>query len=144
MAYSSQADLEQAVGGPVHLVQLADWDQDRVADVAVIAGAIADADAEINSYVNKQYAVPLAVVPVAVKNLSARRAKFRLRSARGMVDQFTKDEYDADTKWLEGVRDGLISLGVEPIPAPAAMRVDAVSERPSAKDVSRKKLYGFS
>lgn len=143
MAYSTQDDLQQAVGGAARLVQLTDWDNDRVADTGVITAAISEADAEIDSYVNKQYAVPLASVPPAIKRLSARRAKYRLLSPRGMVDSFVKDEYEADTKWLEGVRDGLISLGIEPIPQAASMRIDAVSERPSLKEVSRKKLFGF-
>lgn len=145
MAYSTSTDLEQACGGPERLVQLADWDKDRIADAAVITKAIAGADAEIDSYVNKQYSVPLsAPLPQSIVEVSARRAKYRLLSPRGMVDQFVKDEHDADTKWLEGVRDGLISLGIEPVPTAASMRIDGVTERPALKDVSRRKLYGFS
>lgn len=145
MAYSTTADLQQAAGGADRLVQLADWDNDRVADATPIANAIAAADGEINSYINKQYLVPLAVpVPQVIVDTSARIAKYRLAVARGMVDQFIKDEHTEDVKWLESLRDGTNSLGVEPIPVQASMRIDAYSPRPTTKDISRLKLKGFT
>lgn len=145
MAYSTQADLTQAVGGAARLAQLTDLDNDRNPDAAVITGAIAWADAIIDSYINKQRSVPLAApIPITIVQASARLAKYNMLSAKGLLDQPTLDEYDRIVKWLEGVRDGAISIGVEPAPKAAAMRVDAQSTRPSGKDVSRKSLRGFS
>lgn len=144
MAYSTVDDLQQMLGGNDRLIQATDWDGDRVPDPAVVDAAIAGADAEIDTYVNKQYRVPLAVVPISVRDCSARIAKYRVLGQRGMLDQFVKDEHDADIKWLEGVRDGLNSLGIEPVPGAASMRVDAATSRPNSKEVSRFKLRGFS
>lgn len=142
--YSTITDLQQVLGGSARLIQATDWNNDRQADTDVVDSAIASADAEIDSYVNKQYAVPLGTVPSTIRDVSARLAKFRILSQRGMVDDFVKAEHDSDVKWLEGVRDGLNSLGVEPVPDPASMRVDTSSARPSSKEVSRQKLRGFS
>ncbi len=144
MAYSTITDLQQVFGGAARLLAASDWDQDRVADAGVITAAIAGADAEIDTYLNKQFFVPLATVPISVRDCSARIAKFRILSQRGMVDDFVKEEHDLDVKWLEGVRDGLNSIGVEPVPVQSSMRVDSQTPRSTLKDVSRVKLRGFS
>lgn len=144
MAYCTVDDLQQAFGGSARLIAATDWDDDRIADVAVIDKALAGADAEINTYVDKQYRVPLFPVPDAIRDCAARIAKFRILNPRGMVDSFVADEHAADVLWLEGVRDGLNSLGIEPVPVASSMRIDAQSPRPGLKDVSRAKLRGFS
>ncbi len=53
------------------LVKLADTDEDGEPDTAVIEAAIADADAEIDTYLSNRYRVPLTTAPAIVKRLSA-------------------------------------------------------------------------
>jgi phage gp36-like protein len=145
MAYSVKADLEQHTGGPDGLIQLADYDQDGIADQTVIDNAIADADGIINGYINKQVLVPLSTVPVMVKNLSARLALYSLRMAKRQVDPDTHGkQFDLDLQMLKDLRDGVITLGVDPAPPAASARIDSVSERPTSKARSRSNLRGFS
>ena len=144
MAYANVDDLQQAFGGYDRLDQATDWNKDRVPDDDVIARALASASSEIDSYIGKQYLVPVANPPQPLVEVCARLAKYRLVSPRGMVDEFVKDEHTDDILWLKSVRDGETSLGVDPAPTQASMRLDKSSPRPTTKDVSRMKLRGFS
>lgn len=47
----TKADLERALGGAAALVQLLDFDGDRVADAASVNEILAEVDAEANSYI---------------------------------------------------------------------------------------------
>lgn len=145
MAYSTNADLQNQVGGAARLVQLCDLDGDRLVDQPVIDAAIASADAEINSYLGKQRLVPMATpYPQMIIDISARMAIYRMRYAKGMPDQWTIDQHVLDLDWLKAVADGRVTLGVDPEPAKASSRIDASTERASVKEVGRKKLHGFS
>jgi len=145
MSYSQQTDVQQACGGSSRLRDLTDWDNTGAIDVAKMQAAQAEADAEIDSYLNKQKLVPLvAPLPVSIVKMSARLTVYRLRLSRQMLDEPTLLAYERDVKWLEGVARGEITLGIEPQPIEASLRVDAVTDRPSTKDISRKKLMGFS
>lgn len=142
--YSTIVELQQSFGGAARLTQATDWDQDTNPDLTAISNAIEEADSLIDSYLNKQRYVPFDVVPTTVKWISARLARFRLASPRGMIIQEWRDEYDSDLKWLKAVADGEITLGVDPQPQASSMRIDAASSRSTLKDVSRFKLKGFS
>jgi len=145
MAYSTQADLEQACGGPARLVELTDWDEDGAPDAGVIANAIAEADAEIDSYASKRFAVPIdAPLPQQIVRVSARIAIYRLRVARGMPSQSELYTYEKDAQWLKDFAAGDVLAGLEPNPRHAEVTVDAATDRPTTKDVSRRKLRGFS
>lgn len=145
MTYATQTNLEDACGGADRLVQLADWNRDKIADTDRIAAALAAADAEINSYLVKQRYVPLAEpYPSSIVNMAARIARFRLAQPRGMATEDMRTDYTDDRKWLKAVADGEIALDVDPQPTAASMRVDRSTARPTTKDVSRRKLRGFS
>lgn len=145
MPYSTITNLIQACGGAARLQNISDWDNTRVTGTVPINTAITSSDALIDSYLRKQYAVPLtAPIPQPVVEVSARMTKYRLMSARGMVDTQTRDDYRDDVKWLEGVAAGSITLGINPDAAPSGARVDSSTPRPVTKDVSRRKMWGFS
>ncbi|MCX7017107.1 MAG: DUF1320 family protein [Candidatus Sumerlaeota bacterium] len=59
MSYATLDDLEKRIA-PQTLVELADDDGDGAADAEVVAAALADADAAIDSYLSARYATPLA------------------------------------------------------------------------------------
>lgn len=144
MAYATQADLEDACGGSARLVQISDWDGDRVADTARITAALTAAQSEIDTYLAKQRYVPLATpYPRVVVDLCARIARYRLAGSRGMQTEDYREDYTNDVKWLGLVADGSVKLDVDPQPTKASDRIDSYTSRPSSKDVSREKLAGF-
>lgn len=142
--YATQSNLEDACGGAARLVQLTDWDGDRIADAARITAAIEAASAEVSSYLSKQRYVPLAQpYPQTVIDVTARIARYRIAASRGMATQQDRDDFESDTKWLVGISDGSIKLDVDPQPTKASDRLDGYSDRPASKDISRRKLGGF-
>lgn len=144
MQYATSADLETAVGGAEKLVQLADWNKDRVADADRINTALTAASSEMNSYFAKQRLVPMALpYPQSVIDCCARIARYRMADSRGMQTEDWRKGYEDDVLWLKGVADGSIKLDVDPQPTKASDRIDGFSERPGSKDVSRAKLNGF-
>lgn len=144
MPYSTTTDVQHAAGGAAMLVALADYDGDGTQDAAVITAAIAAADALIDSYANKRYAVPFAApVPPAIVALSARLAVYGMRQQRQTLVQADVDQHELDVKWLEALRDGDNVAGIEPLPLKSALQVDQAGERISTASVGRDKLKGF-
>lgn len=148
MAYATTADVQNAAGGLPALVALADFAGttngalDGAAQ-AVIDDAIATADGLIDSYLHKRFAVPIAAPPRRIVKLSARLAVFDMRSSRNTTTDADMVRHEADIKWLEDVRDGKQTPGVEPLPPASSLEVDQSGTRPSSKEVSRNRLKGF-
>ena len=110
MAYCAQSDIESRVESRL-LVQLADEDGDGVADTAVVAAAISDADALIDSYVGSRYTVPFETVPAVIIQMSARLAIYFLKRRRFQtIEEEDSREYRDVVKFLEAVRDGKMEL----------------------------------
>lgn len=145
MAYSTQSDVQTAIGGSVRLREFSDLENTGSIDAAVVARAIAEADGIINSYIGHRFAVPLAVVPATVSTLSARWASRILRMNRyqGQIDPSAVDQEKLDHKWLEGVAEGLYSLGVEPTPPKASIVIDKAAPRAGTALVSRQRTRGM-
>ena len=109
--YSSLADLEKRLD-PRHLVAMADDDNDGVADGEVINQAIADADAEINSYVRSRYRVPFAPVPQIVQTLSAILAINNLFARRReTASPEHQRRYEQAIALLQGIAQSRLDLG---------------------------------
>lgn len=143
MAYSVTADVQNAVGGAANLAALADHDGDGVADAAVVAAAIAEADALINSYASKRFAVPFTTTPSTVNALSARLAARILRRNRQMVLASDVEDEKTDRGWLTALASGGVLPGVEPIPMQGSIVTDKAGDRDPLKIVSREKTRGF-
>jgi phage gp36-like protein len=139
MPYSTQADVQNAVGGAERLTQLTDYARTGNIDPAVVSAAIAQADARIDSYNNMRW--DPAAPPVVIAGLSARMAARILRAQR---DQSTEADLvfeKSDVAWLEALRDGTVTL-------PAGTRastllVDKAAPRESTKELSRERLKGY-
>lgn len=141
MAYADASTLAVAVGGSAKLIQLTDDDGDRVSDPAVITAIISEAEGFINGYVRKVHNVPLTNPPISITSLCNKIAARIARRRRGMPIQTDAAEAEADTKWLEGVANGMITLGVQPEPEKSDLQVDKVGV--SVRDMSRDKTRGF-
>lgn len=83
----------------------------------IIDGAIADADAEIDGYLAKRYAVPLAPVPKVINKFSKDIAVYNLFSRIG-IDEGTGEKtylnrYNAAVRFLTLVAEGKVSIGAD-------------------------------
>ena len=77
MPYATQADLIDRFG-ETELAQRTNRVDGLTIDVVVLGRALADADAEIDSYLATRYALPLATVPAVLVRLGADLARYRL------------------------------------------------------------------
>lgn len=145
MAYCAQADVQIAVGGAEKLLQLSDQSGTGAIVSAVVVSAIAEADAEINSYIGHRYAVPLSPVPDIIKMKSAAWAARVLRrnlyNGQPLADDLEREA--TDIKWLMGVAAGTVSLGIEPTPVKASIVNDKAGARDSTLRVSALRLRGY-
>ena len=91
MAYSTQAQVQEAAGGAPRLLQLTDWDGTGQVDATRVTSAIKSADATIDSYIGRRLKTAVADggVPDAVQELSAELAALKLKERRG---QFSADD----------------------------------------------------
>lgn len=113
-------------------------------DTARLQTACDSAQAIVDPYVGKQKAVPLVVAPLSIAHVTARIAIYQLRASRRMVDPDTHGAQNTlDMKYLEDIRDGVISLGTEFELPKAASRLDGQYQIPEWKPRSRLKLGGF-
>ncbi len=109
MSYASLADLiEQA--GLEEILQIADRDDDGVADTDVIAAALTHADNTINGYLAVRYAIPLSVVPDLVRTWAVAIARYRLHRD-GPPDHVVRDA-NAAIAALKDVARGQIDLPI--------------------------------
>lgn len=152
MAYSVQSDVQSACGGAKKLVELADWDNDGVADAAEIATAVTKADALIDSFASKRFHVPFSPVPSIITQMSASLAKLILARNRRQLTQDEADEWTsiAGTEtgkegWLYRLATGVVTPGGDPLPlAHSTMAVDSVdTSLPCDRDLARDKTAGY-
>jgi phage gp36-like protein len=95
MSYATQADLVTRYGER-EILQATDKANPPAGaiDAATVAGALADADALVDSYLGNRYAVPLATTPARVVDLACVIARYRLHEARA-TDRMRRDYEDA-------------------------------------------------
>ena len=83
----------------------------------LIDEAIADADGEIDGYLAKRYAVPLAPVPKVINKFSKDIALYNLMSRAGLDEAGREGNYltryNAAIKFLTLGAEGKVSLGTE-------------------------------
>lgn len=111
MAYCTQTDLLEQISSDI-LVQLTDDADAGTIDTDAIDRAIADADAEINSYCGTKYDVPFTTVPVMVRKLSVDITVYNLYARRRGAPEDRKARYDDAIRFLKDVAKGIGTLGV--------------------------------
>lgn len=120
MAYITQDDIEHRIGLD-DLKALADYDGDAAPDADVVAQAIADAQGEVDSYLQVKFAVPVAApIPAVLQMHCTGMAVYYLQLGRDSVTENYRKAYEDAIKWLKDVVAGKASLGVEPKPAEAS------------------------
>lgn len=146
MPYSTLISVQTALGGQAKLIQATDQDGTGAGvNMSVLDQAINEADSIINSYLRKQWAVPLNPVPDVIANLSAAWAARSLRSNlnNGLKLREDADQEAIDRDWLLDVAKGNISLDVTVAPAPAPDRIDKAAPRDSTMKIASARLRFF-
>lgn len=116
MPYLTAADFIDRFGLP-ELVQLTTPDPAAADyDPAVFDRAVADADAEIDSYLAARYPLPLAAVPPVLTRIAADITRYRLWNDQASDEVRTR--YEDARRLLENLARGTVSLGLPAADAP--------------------------
>lgn len=151
MAYTVKTDILEQIS-EAELIQLTDDVGAGSVDDAVVTRAIADADAEIDSYCGSRYTVPLSPVPARVRQLSVDIAVYHLYARRaGTLPEERKTRYQDAVRFLRDVASGKASiLGVDAPaevtdsgPRATTVKSDRVFSRGRASDGSTGSLDNY-
>jgi phage gp36-like protein len=142
MSYITQSDLYGQISES-ELIQLTDDAHLGIVDTAVVSKAIADAEAEVNSYLATKVAVPIAPpVPDLVKKLSIDKTIYNLyRRRKGVVEPVNMANEHADKMLKDFVR-GASTLGIDP-PLAASTQASQGAVLTNDSEWSRDKLSDF-
>lgn len=129
MSYATAADLSLRFG-EAELAQLADPLHTGEPDAAVLALALADADAEIDGYLAARYQLPLPSVPAVLVRVACDVARYRLWADRASDE--VRRRYEDASKLLTNLSKGVVALGLaeaDTAPTPSLASFAAGSER---------------
>lgn len=110
MTYATQQHMIDRFGQQ-ELIELTDRANLGAIDVDVLGRALDDADAEINGYLATRHTLPLASVPLVLTRVACDVSRYFLYEDR--VTEAVRVRYQDAIKFLRGVSDGSISLGVD-------------------------------
>lgn len=112
----------------------------------LIDEAIADADGEIDGYLAKRYAVPLAPVPKVINKFSKDIALYNLMSRAGLDEAGREGNYltryNAAIKFLTLVAEGTVSIGTE-TEDPASAAAGGFKVKSNSRLFTREKMRGM-
>ncbi len=117
MTYATQQNLIDRFGEQ-ELIQLTDRAGAGTVNATVIAQALEDADGAINGYLKAKYALPLDPVPLVLTRTAADIARYYLYEDR--VTEIVEKRYQEAIRFLKGVADGSVQLGVDAVNAAPA------------------------
>ena len=140
MTYATQQDMNDRFGA-VELAQLTDRTNGTTVDAAVLARALADADAEIDAYLGTRYALPLTSQPPVLARLAADIARYRLFDDR--TTEAVRQRYADAVKLLRDMSTGAVRLDAGSDPVPADTTVVPVAARAPATQFTAADLAGY-
>lgn len=128
MTYAAKANMIARFGED-EVIALTDRANLGVVDDAVLAGALAEADAEIEPYLPPRYTLPLSNVPKILVGFACDIARYRLCGAGVTETDEIRRRYEDAVKFLVRVSRGEIGLGLDTAnvapAAPASVQVAA-------------------
>ena len=151
MSYSTKEEVREMLKDDALNAIIGDtFIEDPAEGVELVApiseGAIADADAEIDGYLAKRYAVPLSPAPKVINKFSKDIAVYNLFSRIGIdesTDQKTYlNRYNAAIKFFELVADGKVSIGTE-ADDPASAAATGFSAKSNTRLFTRGSMRGM-
>lgn len=116
MAYATQADMVSEFGES-EVIALTDRDNLGTVDAALLQDRLEKASGEIDAYLVKRYAVPLAVVSPLIVTYCCDIARYRLSGAQVAEVETVRNRFKDAVHFFEAVRDGKIDLGSGLAPA---------------------------
>lgn len=121
MTYAVLQDLVDRFG-ELEIVQLTDrvHRPPSTVDETVVGRALGDADALIDGYVGKVYALPLAVVPPVLVKMAADIARYFLHGKAADKEGAVARAHGEALSWLKDVSRGIVQLDVGGEVPPAA------------------------
>lgn len=120
MTYVTQAQLETRFGTDLLIKRTDRTNTPKTTiDTTVVAAAIADAEALVDGYLGKVYALPLSVVPPILTRVAGDVAIYYLMGDTAEKDGSWHRAYREAMAWLADVSKGIVSIDAEGItPAP--------------------------
>lgn len=118
MPYATAEQVIERHGADAVLL-LADRDGDGTADPGVLDQALADAAAEIDTYLAAKYGLPLASTPSVLTRLACDIAVYQLAKSAALATEERRRRYDAAVRLLERIARGEASLGLGSPGAPS-------------------------
>lgn len=109
MSYATIEDAKAQLGEDA-LLLVADRDGDGVIDTEMVAAAIEDAGALIDTHVSARYALPLAAVPPVLRSAAIDIAHYRLANRPGQMTDDIRRRYEDAISLLKRVADGKADL----------------------------------
>ncbi len=112
------------------------------ADPGLLAGAIADAEAEVDAHVGQVLTLPLSTVPRFLSLLALDIAVYRLYGRRQLADEAVDARYKAAVRALEKIARGEIRVGL-PAAATESVSHAAVVPPGGGRRFTRASMRGF-
>lgn len=127
MPYATAQDMVEQFGER-EVIALSDREGVGVSDDAIIDRALADADAEIDSYLAGRYTLPLAGAYPTLKRHACNMARYYLSGSDVTEVEAVRARYKDAIRFLESIRDGKTRLAADGYgkAAPEATRIGAV------------------
>lgn len=112
----------------------------------IIDAAIEDADGEIDGYLAKRYAVPIAPTPKVINKFAKDVAVYNLYSRHGIDESSAEknylNRYNAAVKFLTLVAEGKVSIGAQ-ADDPATAAATGFSVQSNPRFFSRDSMRGM-
>mgnify|MGYP003455363176 FL=1 len=122
MTYASRTDLEARYGED-EIAQ-----RESMLPTGAVERALADADAEIDSYVASRYTVPLSPVPQVIPRLACAIARYHLLG--DSATETARKDYEDARAWLRDLHSGRALLeGATPLSGTSPARTVEIATR---------------
>lgn len=115
MGYCTRQDILNREGADA-LFAAADRDRDGQTDVLAVDAKIADASAEIDTYLSLRYPLPLNPVPPVLVRLCVDITLYRLSLTADALTKELRQRYEDAVSLLKKMAEGLVGLGIPTTP----------------------------
>jgi phage gp36-like protein len=141
MTYATQGQLIARFGEDM-LIELTDRAEPPAEeiDAAVVADALADADAAIDGYLKGRYTLPLSETPPLVRNLALAIAIYLMH--RNSVSEKVRNDYNDALRMLRDIAAGTVRLDVAGV-EPTSSGASGVRTNDRARPFTPDNLKGF-